>query len=74
MGKLPCVSGAKMIKILESVGFTVIRIKGRHSVMRKGNYRTVVPLHEDLSKGTLLGILDQCGMTKADLERVLGKG
>lgn len=74
MGKLPILSGAKMIKILEGIGFSVIHVKGSHWVMRKGEYRTVVPLHDELSKGTLMDILKQCGLTKEDLERILERG
>jgi hypothetical protein len=39
--------------------------------LAKGHFRTVVPLHDDLSKGTLLAVLDQCGLTRDDLLRLL---
>ncbi|MFQ6110191.1 MAG: hypothetical protein ACE5L7_11635 [Candidatus Aminicenantales bacterium] len=35
--------------------------------MKKGNHKAVIPLHDELAKGTLLGILKQCGLTKNDL-------
>ena len=41
--------------------------------MRKGEYKTVVPLHVDLAKGTVIGILKQCGMSKEDLQRLIEK-
>jgi hypothetical protein len=28
-------------------------------------------LHSDLAKGTLLGILKQCGLTKEDLQKMI---
>lgn len=31
-------------------------------------YRTVVPLHKELAKGTLLNILHQTGLSRDDLE------
>ncbi len=42
--------------------------------MRKGEAKTVVPLHNDLAKGTLLGILKQCGLSKEDLQRLIEEG
>jgi predicted RNA binding protein YcfA (HicA-like mRNA interferase family) len=41
--------------------------------MRKANHKTVIPLHDELAKGTLLGILKQCGLTKDDLIDLLQK-
>lgn len=41
--------------------------------MRKGNHKTVIPLHDELAKGTLLGILKQCGLTRDDLVDLLQK-
>jgi len=35
--------------------------------MKKGDHKSVIPLHDELAKGTLLGILKQCGLTKEDL-------
>jgi len=46
----------------------VVRQKGSHVSLQKGQFRTVVPLHHELAKGTLLGILKQSGMSRDDLE------
>jgi predicted RNA binding protein YcfA (HicA-like mRNA interferase family) len=67
MAKLPILSGKELLKILEQEGFQIVRQKGSHVSLRKGEFKTVVPLHPDLSKGTLLGILKQCGLTKEKL-------
>jgi predicted RNA binding protein YcfA (HicA-like mRNA interferase family) len=56
-----------MVTALNRAGFEVVRQRGSHVSLRKGNYRTVVPLHDDLSKGTLLAILQQCGLTRENL-------
>jgi len=64
MAKLPVLSGKELIKVLERDGFKIVRQKGSHISLSKGTFRTVVPLHNDLSKGTLLGILKQSGITK----------
>lgn len=71
MAKLPVLSGNELIKILERQGFQIVRQKGSHVSLRKDEFRTVVPLHPDLSKGTLLGILKQCGLTKEKLVELL---
>ncbi|HSW56003.1 MAG TPA: type II toxin-antitoxin system HicA family toxin [Ignavibacteriaceae bacterium] len=71
MAKLPVLSGKELIKALERDGFQVVRQRGSHVSLRKDEYKTVVPLHSDLSKGTLLGILKQCGLTKEKLAELL---
>jgi predicted RNA binding protein YcfA (HicA-like mRNA interferase family) len=73
MPKLPVLSGGQLIHLLEIAGFTVIRQKGSHVSLQKGANRTIVPLHEELAKGTLLGIPKQCGLSKEDLLELIGK-
>lgn len=69
MPKLPVLSGRDLIDILKNLGFVVARQKGSHVSLQKGQYKTVVPLHDDLAKGTILGILKQCGLSKDDIVR-----
>ena len=69
MPKLPVLSGRDLIDILKSLGFVVARQKGSHVSLQKGQYKTVVPLYDDLAKGTILGILKQCGLSKDDIIR-----
>ena len=71
MAKLPVLSGKELIKILERDGFQIVRQRGSHVSLSKGEFRTVVPMHPDISKGTLLGILKQCGLTKEKLIELL---
>jgi predicted RNA binding protein YcfA (HicA-like mRNA interferase family) len=65
--KLPILSGEELVKALKKAGFRVIRQKGSHVSLQKENHKTVVPLHDELAKGTLLGILKQCGLTREEL-------
>jgi predicted RNA binding protein YcfA (HicA-like mRNA interferase family) len=67
MPKLPVISGKDMIRALEKDGFLIVRQKGSHVSLQKGIHKTVVPIHDELAKGTLLGILKQCGLTKEAL-------
>ena len=69
MAKLPVLSGQDLIDILKRQGFVVLRQKGSHVSLQKGQYKTVVPLHDDLAKGTILGVLRQCGLSKTDIIR-----
>lgn len=71
MVKLPVLSGKELIKALQRDGFQIVRQRGSHVSLRKDKYKTVVPLHPDLSKGTLLGILKQCGLNKEKLVELL---
>jgi len=75
MPKLPAVSGAELIKALQRVGFRIVRQKGSHVSMQKTasdkNYNTVVPLHRELAKGTLIDILHQSGLSKDELIELL---
>lgn len=63
MPKLPRVSGAEAIRALERLGFSRVRQRGSHVVLKKitesGSIGCVVPLHSELATGTLRGILNQ---------------
>ena len=61
MPKLPVISGDDIVRALTR----------SHVSMRKGAFRAVIPLHKDLSPGTLMGILRQTGLTRDDLLRLL---
>ncbi|MCK4500169.1 type II toxin-antitoxin system HicA family toxin [Candidatus Babeliales bacterium] len=60
MPKLPVISGKNLIKFLQTVGFTVIRIKGSHHRMKHKDGRiTTVTVHKnkDLPKGLIRKII-----------------
>lgn len=63
MPKLPVLSGADVVKMLERMGFEQVRQCGIHIVMRKGANGTVVPMHKEIKSGTLSGIIRQAGLT-----------
>ena len=49
---------SELVKLLESKGWKVIRIKGSHHVMKKDNMIEVIPVHNrDVPKGLLFKIL-----------------
>lgn len=49
MPKLPRISGETAIKVFQKLGFSVVRQKGSHVVLRKNNVGCVVPLHKELA-------------------------
>jgi len=63
MPKLPCVSGTKVAKALERLGFVRERQRGSHLVMRRETDVCVVPLHREVDQGTLRGVLRQAGVS-----------
>ncbi len=75
MPKLPVVSGKELVAALKKAGFVEVRQKGSHVSLQKITpditYKTVVPLHRELAKGTLLDILHQTGLSKEDLLELL---
>lgn len=64
--ELPIVSGAKTIRALEKLGFVVVRQRGSHVVLRGDQAGCVVPLHRELKRGTLVGILRQANVDPAE--------
>jgi len=63
-------SGKEVIKMLSKVGFQTVRQKGSHVILVKetadGKRSTVVPLHKEVDKGTLLEIIRQAGLKKEE--------
>ena len=57
-----------MVRFLESRGFSVVRIRGSHHVMARGEIRTTVPVHgsQTLKIGTLRGILRDIDLSSHD--------
>ena len=68
MSRLPDVSGAELVKALRKAGFVVLRQKGSDVSLEKrdatGYWRTVVPMHREIARGTLHDILKQIGLTR----------
>ena len=66
MPDFPVLSGARIVKALEDLGFHQARQKGSHVVMRRGSQGCVVPLHREVKRGTLAGILRQAAVSAED--------
>ena len=73
MGKLVPISGKKLCKILEKLGFEKIHGKGSHVRFKHPDgRRTVVPIHanETLGIGLLSAILRQIKLSKEEYEKL----
>ena len=65
----PVVSGRELIKALESEGWEVVRQRGSHVRLKKEGRKTalVVPVHRELKRGTLAGILRDAELSVTEL-------
>ena len=71
MPKLPRVSGAEVVRALETLGFAKVRQSGSHVVMRRESRGCVVPLHAEVKVGTLAGVLRQAEVAAEDFVNAL---
>lgn len=66
MSALPVVSGRKVVKALEKIGYVFDRQRGSHMILRQQHpphRRLTVPDHKAVAKGTLRAIIRQAGLT-----------
>ena len=63
MPKLPPLSGREIIRALERLGLEQAAQRGSHVKLRRAGVSCVVPLHSEVKKGTLAGILRQAQLT-----------
>lgn len=61
---LPIVSSAEVIRALERAGFRQVGQRGSHVKLRGERGQVViVPLHEEIVRGTLRSVIRQSGLT-----------
>ncbi len=77
MTRLPRLPGHKIVKLLSKFGFHKTRQKGSHVMLVKekksGKIGCVVPLHDEIERGTLLGILKQAKISKEEFLKEIKK-
>lgn len=67
MAKLPVLSGDDVIKILKKIDYIFDHITGDHAILiKKNNPNRIisVPLHYELKRGTLRGIIKYSGISR----------
>lgn len=68
MPRPPQVRAKQVVKALERLGFQIVRQKGSHAQMKKGNLLATVPVHGgDLNPETVRSILRQAKIGMDDL-------
>ncbi|MDT4952422.1 MAG: hypothetical protein QOJ02_560 [Acidobacteriota bacterium] len=65
MASLPALSGAEVVRVLESFGWNVARQRGSHIIMTKaGQIVTLsIPNHKEVAKGTLRSLIRSANLT-----------
>jgi predicted RNA binding protein YcfA (HicA-like mRNA interferase family) len=71
--KLPVVTADQLLRALRSAGWIEVRRRGSHARLERGDRRTSVAVHagRTIPPGTLKAILDDVGMTAAELRELL---
>jgi predicted RNA binding protein YcfA (HicA-like mRNA interferase family) len=69
--KLPRPTGAEMLRFLQRQGFVLVRVRGSHHFLKRGEQRTSVPVHGTriLKIGTLHGILRDIDLSPAEFSQ-----
>lgn len=74
MGKLPQIRPDRLIRVLQRLGFAVVRQTGSHCFLRHADGRKVnIPRHQgrDIPPGTLRAILADVNMSSEELRGLL---
>lgn len=71
--RLPVVSGAQLIDVLQKFDWEVARQRGSHVRLKHQDrgVSLVVPLHRELKRGTLNGILRDASLSRDELREQL---
>ncbi len=68
MPKIPGISPAQAVRVLEKAGFQVIR-QGRHIVMSDGLTRLTIPRHNPINAYTMGAIARDADLTVEEFKR-----
>lgn len=73
MPPLPSVSGRKVVRVFQTLGWQVARQRGSHIILVKdGQAATLsVPDHKEVAKGTLRSLIRAAGITVDEFTRNL---
>jgi predicted RNA binding protein YcfA (HicA-like mRNA interferase family) len=68
--KYPVLKPEEVIKRLEKLGFWIVSQKGSHLKMTNGINKCIIPMHDEVAKGTLRSILIQANITLEDFMNI----
>ena len=73
--KLPVISGKDVIKVLNKVGYEVVRQKGSHlrlkAIYEPGRKPLTVPLHNPIKRGLLRQIIKDANLSVEEFVKLL---
>ena len=72
--KYPILPPADIIKALQKLSFYKVSQKGSHAKYKKDGAVTrivIIPMHNEVAKGTLQSILEQAGITLEEFQSLL---
>lgn len=72
--KYPILPPDDIIKALHKLGFYKVSQKGSHAKYRKDGNPTrtaIIPMHDEVARGTLQSILEQVGITLEEFKELL---
>jgi len=69
--KYPIVSSTKIVSALKRGGFIEVSQKGSHLKLTNAGRVVIVPMHNEVARGTLKGVLEQAGMDIKDFLNLL---
>lgn len=61
--KYPVLKPEEVISVLSTFGFTFVSQKGSHRKYSDGKHVVIIPMHEEVAKGTLRSILRTAEIT-----------
>jgi predicted RNA binding protein YcfA (HicA-like mRNA interferase family) len=69
--KYPVLKPEEVIRVLQKTGFTFKSQKGSHVKYTRNGRAVIIPMHEEIRKGTLKSILSQAGISLEELQNLL---
>jgi predicted RNA binding protein YcfA (HicA-like mRNA interferase family) len=70
--KYPILEPREIIEFLDFHGFTFVSQKGSHRKYTDGQHIVIIPMHDEIARGTLKSILSQAGLSIDELNIYFG--
>jgi predicted RNA binding protein YcfA (HicA-like mRNA interferase family) len=70
--KYPILKPMEIIDFLVSHGFKFVSQKGSHRKYTDAQHIVIIPMHDEIARGTLKSILSQAGLTIDELNKYFG--
>ena len=69
------VSGLQLVKFLAKKGFQIYSQKGSHvkMVSLQRQTKTIIPMHKEITRGTLYAILKQAKLSEEEIRELMGQ-